>query len=46
LAMNDEKVNSSAALIEEAKKERQRLPDQIEQSQRNDRALPADHRTH
>ena len=37
LAMNDEKVvpfNSSAALIEEAKKERQRLLDQIEQSQR------------
>jgi hypothetical protein len=37
LAMNDEKVvpfNSSAALIEETKKERQRLLDQIEQSQR------------
>ena len=37
LAMNDKKVvpfNSSAALIEEAKKERQRLLDQIEQSQR------------
>ena len=35
--MNDEKVvpfNSSAALIEEAKKERQRLLVQIEQSQR------------
>ena len=35
--MNDEKVvpfNSSAALIEEAKKERQRLLDQIGQSQR------------
>ena len=35
--MKDEKVvpfNSSAALIEEAKKERQRLLDQIEQSQR------------
>jgi hypothetical protein len=36
-AMSDEKVvpfNSSAALIEEAKKERQRLLDQIKQSQR------------
>ena len=36
-AMSDEKVvpfNSSAALIEEAKKERQRLLDQIGQSQR------------
>jgi hypothetical protein len=36
-AMSDEKVvplNSSAALIEEAKKERQRLLAQIEQSQR------------
>jgi hypothetical protein len=36
-AMSEEKVvpfNSSAALIEEAKKERQRLLDQIEQSQR------------
>ena len=36
-AMNEEKVvpfNSSAALIEEAKKERQRLLDQIGQSQR------------
>ena len=35
--MSDEKVvpfNSSAALIEEAKKERQRLLDQIGQSQR------------
>ena len=35
--MSEEKVvpfNSSAALIEEAKKERQRLLDQIEQSQR------------
>jgi hypothetical protein len=35
--MSDEKaepVNSSAALIEEAKKERQRLLTQIEQSQR------------
>ena len=37
LGMGDEKVvpfNSSAALIEEAKKERQRLLAQIEQSQR------------
>ena len=36
LAMNDEKVvqfNSSVELIEEAKKERQRLLAQIEQSQ-------------
>ena len=36
-AMSDEKAvpfNSSAALIEEAKKERQRLIEQIEQSQR------------
>ena len=36
-AMNEQKVvpfNSSAALIEEAKKERQRLLDQIGQSQR------------
>jgi hypothetical protein len=36
-AMSDEKVvqfNSSAELIEEAKKERQRLLDQIAQSQR------------
>jgi hypothetical protein len=35
--MSEEKVvpiNSSAALIEEAKEERQRLLDQIEQSQR------------
>jgi hypothetical protein len=35
--MSDEKAvpfNSSAALIEEAKKERQRLVEQIEQSQR------------